>query len=92
MIRYQTIAKFSAESGYSEDAINSKIRDGVWLEGQVWKKAPDGRRLIDLEGFSQWVEMEQASPQSVKRASKSPLPISANAAANVSSSPRPLRI
>ena len=90
MLRYQTIHKFSKESGYSEDAINSKIRDGVWLENKVWIKAPDGRRLIDVEGYYQWVEMARASKPQAKRRLKSPLPIVGSAAANESSSPLPL--
>lgn len=56
MVRYMTIRKFSEESGYSEDAIRSKIRDGIWAEGQVWKRAPDGRNLIDAKGYEEWVE------------------------------------
>jgi len=38
-INWMTIRKFSEETGYSEHAIRSKIRDGVWLESQVWTKA-----------------------------------------------------
>jgi Arm DNA-binding domain len=45
VIRYQTISKFSIESGYTEWAIRGKIRDGVWLEGRVWVRAPDGSYL-----------------------------------------------
>jgi hypothetical protein len=52
VIRYQTISKFSIESGYTEWAIRGKIRDGVWLEGRVWVKAPDGRILISIEGYN----------------------------------------
>lgn len=59
MPRYVTIAKFSAESGYSEDAIRSKIKGGVWLQDIVWKKAPDGRVLIDIDGYEAWVEGRQ---------------------------------
>jgi hypothetical protein len=56
MLRYVTIRKFSVESGYSENAIRSKIRDGVWVDGEVWVKAPDGRVLIDVAGYERWVE------------------------------------
>lgn len=42
MLRFKTIAQFSLESGYSKEAIRGKIRDGIWVEGRVWKKAPDG--------------------------------------------------
>lgn len=61
MLRYLTIPKFAAESGYTEDAIRAKIKQGVWLEGIVWKKAPDGRVLIDIEGYLVWVEGKQVS-------------------------------
>ena len=56
MIRYVTIPKFAEHSGYTEDAIRTKIRDGVWIEGNVWIKAPDNRVLIDMEGYQKWVE------------------------------------
>ena len=36
MLRWVTIEKFSAESGYTPDAVRSKIKRGDWLEGQVW--------------------------------------------------------
>src|ERR1700687_5725975 len=61
VIRYQTISKFSIESGYTEWAIRGKIRDGVWLEGRVWVKAPDGRILISIEGYNLWAEAGLAS-------------------------------
>jgi hypothetical protein len=56
VIRYLTIRKFAAESGYTEDAIRSKIRDGIWREGHEWKRAPDDRVLIDVDGYHRWVE------------------------------------
>ncbi len=56
MLRYVTIGKFAAESGYTEDAIRSKIKNGVWLMGSVWIKAPDGRILIDVQGYERWAE------------------------------------
>ncbi len=61
MMRYITIAKFAAESGYSEDAVRAKIKNGVWLEGFVWKKAPDGRVLIIPEGYERWAEGQTVS-------------------------------
>lgn len=54
MIRYVTVRRFSEASGYTEHAIRTKIRDGVWREGQEWVKAPDGRILIDAEGYNAW--------------------------------------
>ena len=50
-VKYVSIKKFSELSGYTEDAVRTKIRDGVWLEGIVWIKALDGRNLINIEGY-----------------------------------------
>lgn len=68
-LKYLTIDKFSAESGYSKEAIRSKIKRGQWLEGREWIKAPDGRNLISMEGFERWVE-GQASVPRVTRVSR----------------------
>ena len=56
MARYRTIRKHSEETGFTESAIRTKIHRGVWLEGRVWKRAPDGTIMIDEEGYNQWVE------------------------------------
>jgi len=56
-MRYLTVRKFSSESGYTEAAVRSKIADGTWVKDQVWRKAPDGRVLIDVKGYEAWVEM-----------------------------------
>ena len=56
MLRYLTISKFANESGYTPAAIRSKIRDGIWQQDLEWRKAPDGRILIDVEGYHRWVE------------------------------------
>lgn len=42
-------------TGYTEKAIRRKIADGVWLEGKVWRKAPDGSVLISIKGYTEWV-------------------------------------
>ena len=64
--RYQTIEKFSAETGYTERAIETKIARGVWVENRQWRKAPDGRILIDMQGYEQWVE-RRPEPSSRER-------------------------
>jgi hypothetical protein len=61
MVRYVTIRKFSEESGYTEKAIYNKVNDGTWLENMVWKRAPDGRVLIDKEGYERWARGEFSS-------------------------------
>jgi len=57
--RYVLIPVASIVTGYSVKAIEKKIDDGVWAEGKEWRRAPDGRRLIDLEGYKKWVESRQ---------------------------------
>lgn len=53
---YVVIEKAAEITGYTRRAIEEKIARGVWLEGREWVKAPDGRRLISLKGYQQWVE------------------------------------
>lgn len=91
MLRYVTISKFAAESGYTEIAIRAKIHDGIWPENKVWKKAPDGRVLISTEGYEEWVETGGVLKLRQKAASKSVSRTAASAAGNVSrSNLRPL--
>ena len=65
MLRFVTIKKFAELSGYTQDAVRSKIKRGDWLEGGVWAKAPDGRILINLPMFEAWVT--SALPQHLER-------------------------
>jgi hypothetical protein len=91
VVRYITIERAAELTGYTADAIRTKIRDGIWPEQNVWVRAPDNRVLIDIEGYHTWVEMGQAYTPRVKSRLKSPSPIEAFAAANESrSSPQPL--
>ena len=90
-MRYMTVRKFASESGYTEDAIRSKIRDGVWRLGEIWVKAPDGWTLIDMEGYETWVEAGVVLGRSPIRASRSRSCTGAFGAASASrSSPPPL--
>jgi hypothetical protein len=91
MLRYVTIPKFAEQSGYTEDAIRTKIRDGIWAEGKIWIKAPDNRVLIDVEGYREWVETGGVLKRLRKVASKSASCIGASAAGKgLRSSLRPL--
>lgn len=56
MLRYQTIPKFAELSGYTAGTIQSKIWDGIWRDGQDWQRAPDGRILVNVDGYHRWVE------------------------------------
>lgn len=43
-------------TGYTEKAINQKIDNGVWREGKEWRRAPDGKRFVDMRGYEAWIE------------------------------------
>lgn len=53
--RFVTIELASAMTGFSPAAIRAKINKGIWLERRQWIKR-EGRVLIDMKGFEQWVE------------------------------------
>jgi hypothetical protein len=54
--RYVLLPLATALTGYSVKAIERKIERGDWLEGKVWKRAPDGHILFDIVGYQKWVE------------------------------------
>ena len=53
--RFVVIALASTITGLTKRAIEGKIRDGHWLEGKQYRRAPDGRLYIDMEGYTSWV-------------------------------------
>lgn len=55
-VHYVLIPKAAELTGYSRRAIELKIARGQWVEGREWRKAPDGHRMINLEGVRRWVE------------------------------------
>jgi len=59
-MKWVLIRRFSELSGYTEKAISRKIESGVWLEGNHWKRAPDGRIMICPEAIEKWVEGKAA--------------------------------
>ncbi len=56
MLPYVTIKKLAAESGYSVEAIESKIKRGEFVEGIHFIKSPDGRIHMNTRAFTQWLE------------------------------------
>jgi hypothetical protein len=52
-VRYVLLPVFEALTGYTRKAIRRKV-DGV--EGKDFRRAPDGRVLVDLDGYERWVE------------------------------------
>lgn len=55
-VRWVLINRASELTGYTVNAIQHKIKGGVWPQGKLWRKAPDGRILINLEEFERWAE------------------------------------
>lgn len=89
--RFVTIKKCSELTGYSEMAIRSKISDGVWLERNVWVKAPDGRVLINMDGYEAWVQRGSSSSFGLIGMTGTPPPLTRVAPKNAArSSPSPL--
>lgn len=54
--RYVLLPLANMMTGYTVKAMARKIERGDWIEGKVWRRAPDGRILIDIEGYQRWVE------------------------------------
>jgi len=54
--RYVLLPLANVITGYTVKAIQCKIHRGEWPEGKVWRRAPDGRILIDIAGYERWVE------------------------------------
>lgn len=55
LCRFVTIPRFYILTGYTEDAVRGKITRGQWLQDVMWRKAPDGRILMDMQAFERWV-------------------------------------
>jgi hypothetical protein len=54
--RYVLLPLANLLTGYSVKAMERKIERGDWQEGKVWRRAPDGRIVIDVVGYQRWVE------------------------------------
>jgi hypothetical protein len=54
--RYVLLPLAALSTGYSIKAMERKIEQGVWVQGKVWRRAPDGHIVIDLVGYQKWVE------------------------------------
>lgn len=54
--RYVLLPLASAITGYTVKAMERKIERGDWVEGRVYKRAPDGHILLDMLGYQTWVE------------------------------------
>ena len=59
--RYVLLPLANLLTGYSVKAMERKIERGDWQEGKVWRRAPDGRIVIDVLGYQRWVEGPRAA-------------------------------
>jgi hypothetical protein len=76
--RYVLLPLANLLTGYSVKAMERKIERGDWQEGKVWRRAPDGRIVIDVLGYQRWVESPKATVASHSRGlddQKVPLPL-----------------
>jgi len=65
-------------TGYSVKAMERKIERGDWQEGKVWRRAPDGRIVIDIVGYQRWIDGPRPAVTSHSRGlqgQKSQLPL-----------------
>jgi hypothetical protein len=65
--RYVLLPLANLLTGYSVKAMERKIERGDWQEGKVWKRAPDGRIVIDVLGYQRWVESPKPAVASHSR-------------------------
>jgi hypothetical protein len=54
-----TIRLAATVTGLTERAIEAKIREGVWLEGQEYNRAPDGRSYVDMHAVGRWIRAKR---------------------------------
>ena len=54
--RYVLLPVANIVTGYTVKAMERKIERGDWQEGKVWRRAPDGHIMIDLQGYQRWIE------------------------------------
>ncbi|MBM0105874.1 hypothetical protein JM946_14175 [Steroidobacter sp. S1-65] len=54
--RYVLLSLAQSLTGYTVKAMERKIERGDWPEGKVWRRAPDGRICIDVQGYEKWIE------------------------------------
>lgn len=58
-VYYVKLSLFERLTGYTPDAVHSKIRKGVWRQGVHYRLAEDGNILMDLRAYHAWVENPQ---------------------------------
>lgn len=52
------IKAFCDKTGYTDKAVRRKIESGIWREGEMYVKSPDGHIHIIVEAYNRWVKGE----------------------------------
>ncbi len=55
-VKWIKISLFAEQTKYSVDAIKAKRSRGIWKDGVITKKAPDGCVMINIDAYHRWVE------------------------------------
>lgn len=53
-LAWVTLQMYAASSGYSVGALRQKMRRGQFIEGKHFRKAPDGRVLLNIGACQSW--------------------------------------
>lgn len=59
--RWVTVALASELTGFTEEFFAEKSRNGLWVEGKVWKWC-EGRRLFDMQALYAWIDAQPSIP------------------------------
>lgn len=54
-LEWMLLPLFCTCTGYTPKAIQRKIEDGKWVEGRMYRRAPDGHININLQEYYRWV-------------------------------------
>lgn len=54
-LEWMLLSLFCTCTGYTPKAIQRKIEDGKWIEGRMYRRAPDGHITVNLQEYYRWV-------------------------------------
>ena len=54
-LEWVLIPLFCSLTGYTSKAVQRKIEEGKWLEGRMYRRAPDGHLTMNLQEYYRWV-------------------------------------
>ncbi|MEH6729277.1 MAG: hypothetical protein V7726_01650 [Pseudoalteromonas distincta] len=55
-VEWVTLNAMAKVTGYTVAALRSKIKRGQLFEEKHWRRAQDGRLLIHVENFNDWLK------------------------------------